>query len=233
MFNKILILLLTLFLSSCYIKYNDKNICKEKNIDFINLNKASLESICNYKKKLRNIILKDNVLNIDNFYTLSKIDINSWKYILWFIDNNISNVKKIQLYYILKNIYKYSDEDIEKIIWLLDTKYKNIWISTDRIVLAENLLTQVFEWQEETINWIQNASWNLNYSDLEFLNIIFTLEPERFNNINLVADLNWWYNILKDEKTRKLYIDITNRLLNNLNNNQSKEIINDFLNKFK
>lgn len=233
MFNKILILLLALLLWSCNANYNgiNKNVCKEEDLNFINLDKTSLKNICNYKDKLKNIILKDNELNIDNFYTLSKIDIDSWKYILWNIDNNISTIEKIQLYYILKYIYKHSDENIENKLWFIDKEYKNFWISTERIVLAERLLTQVFAWDEETMDWKQKASWSLTYKDLVFLNIVFKFEPERFNNISLVADLIWWYNVLKDEKSRELYITIFKNLLPKLNNKQSKEIINNFLKK--
>lgn len=228
MFYKIFVLLLTLFLSSCYINDN-KNICKDDNIDFIKWDELSFINICNYKEKLKNLILKNNSFNINEFYILSKIDIDSWEYILWNIDNNMSEIQKIQLYYILKEIYNYNDENIENKLWPIETKYKNLWVSTERIISAENLFTQVFEWQEETINGIQNASWNLSYNDLEFLNIIFTLEPERFNNINLVTDLMWWYNVLKDEQSRKLYIDIMKHLLDTVNNNQSKEMIHIFL----
>jgi len=212
MFYKILVLLLTLLLSSCYINDN-KNICKDDNIDFIKWDELSFINICNYKEKLKNLILKNNSFNINDFYRVSKIDINSWEYILWNIDNNMSEIQKIQLYYILKEIYNYNDENIENKLWPIETKYKKLWVSTERIISAENLFIQVFEWQEETINGIQNASWNLSYNDLEFLNIIFTLEPERFNNINLVTDLMWWYNVLKDEQSRKLYIDIMKHLL--------------------
>lgn len=227
---KILTLLLILFLSSCSIDY-DKNTCEEKSIDFLTSDQVSFTNICNYKEKLKNIILKDNILNIEDFYTVSKIDIDSWEYILWNINSKMSDVQKIQLYYILKEIYNYSDEDIENKLWFIEAKYKNLWISTQKVVLAENLLTQVFQWQEDTINGIQNASWNLNYNDLEFLHIIFILEPERFNNINLVSDLIWWYNVLKDEPSKKLYKDIMKYLFNNVHNNQSKEIIGNFLNK--
>lgn len=230
MFYKILVLLLTLFLSSCYLN-DSKNICKDENIDFIKWDELSFKHICDYKEKLKNLILNNNILNINDFYTVSKIDIDSWEYIFWNIDNNISKVKKIQLYYILKEIYNYSDDSIETKLWPIETKYKNLWVSTERIVSAENLFTQVFEWQEETIDWIQKASWNLSYNDLEFLDIVFTLEPERFNNINLVTDLMWWYNVLKDEQSRKLYLNIMKHLLNNLNNNQSKEMIHIFFNK--
>ena len=47
--------------------------------------------------------------------------------------------------------------------------------------------------------------------------------------INLVTDLMWWYNVLKDEQSRKLYIDIMKHLLDTVNNNQSKEMIHIFL----
>lgn len=230
MFYKIFVLLLTLLLSSCYTNDN-KNICKDENIDFIKWDEWSFTNICNYQEKLKNLILKNNSFNINDFYRVSKIDINSWEYILWNIDNNMSEIQKIQLYYILKEIYNYNDENIENKLWPIETKYKNLWVSTERIISAENLFTQVFEWQEETINGIQNASWNLSYNDLEFLNIIFTLEPEKFNNINLVTDLMWWYNVLKDEQSRKLYIDIMKHLLDTVNNNQSKEMIHIFFNK--
>lgn len=235
MFNKILILLLTLLLSSCNTNHSDinKKVCNEENVNFINLDKTSLTNICNYKEKLKNIILKNNKLNIDDFYTLSKIDIDSWKYILWNIDNNISIIEKIQLYYILKNIHNYSDENIKNKLWFIDKEYKNFWISTERIVLAERLLTQIFEWDEETLYWVQKASWSLTYKDIVFLNIVFKFEPERFNNISLVADLTWWYNVLKDKKSRELYITIFKNLLPKLNNKQSKEIINNFLKNVK
>lgn len=49
--------------------------------------------------------------------------------------------------------------------------------------------------------------------------------------INLVTDLMWWYNVLKDEQSRKLYIDIMKHLLDTVNNNQSKEMIHIFFNK--
>ncbi len=49
--------------------------------------------------------------------------------------------------------------------------------------------------------------------------------------INLVTDLIWWYNVLKDEQSRKLYIDIMKHLLDTVNNNQSKEMIHIFFNK--
>ncbi|MGE4443843.1 MAG: hypothetical protein AB7E37_02545 [Candidatus Altimarinota bacterium] len=228
MFYKIFVLLLTLFLSSCYINDN-KNICKDDNIDFIKGDELSFINICNYKEKLKNLILKNNSFNINEFYILSKIDIDSGEYILGNIDNNMSEIQKIQLYYILKEIYNYNDENIENKLGPIETKYKNLGVSTERIISAENLFTQVFEGQEETINGIQNASGNLSYNDLEFLNIIFTLEPERFNNINLVTDLMGGYNVLKDEQSRKLYIDIMKHLLDTVNNNQSKEMIHIFL----
>ncbi|MDD3646516.1 MAG: hypothetical protein PHH06_03835 [Candidatus Gracilibacteria bacterium] len=235
MFNKILILLLTLLLSSCNTNHSDinKKVCNEENVNFINLDKTSLTNICNYKEKLKNIILKNNKLNIDDFYTLSKIDIDSGKYILGNIDNNISIIEKIQLYYILKNIHNYSDENIKNKLGFIDKEYKNFGISTERIVLAERLLTQIFEGDEETLYGVQKASGSLTYKDIVFLNIVFKFEPERFNNISLVADLTGGYNVLKDKKSRELYITIFKNLLPKLNNKQSKEIINNFLKNVK
>ena len=228
MFYKILVLLLTLLLSSCSMK----NLCQEEEIYFVE-NMSSFKHICNYKEKLKDRILRDNGLNIENFYFLSKNDIEAWKYILWYIDkNNVTHIQKIQLYSILKNMYDYSDEKIESKIWFIEPKYKNLWVSIERIIWAENLLTQVFEWQEETMDWVwRDATWYLTYEELEFLYIVFTFEPERFNSINLVSDLSWWYRTLVDEKSKKLYKDMMKYVWNNVESEISKEMVSNFFQK--
>ena len=122
----------------------------------------------------------------------------------------------------------YNLKETESII-LCDYQ-ERFWIWLDRIISAENLLTQVFEWKMDTINWVEEADWKLTYNELLFLKQIFKKEPGKFDSINLVANLKWWYNILDDEKSRILYIEIMNNLLKKVKSEDSKIIIDSFLN---
>lgn len=99
--------------------------------------------------------------------------------------------------------------------------------------MAENLLTQIFDWEEDTLEWIKLTKWFLSYNELLFLEIVFSLEPERFNKINLVSDLEWWYNSLQDSKSRKLFLEIINKLYTTLSNKTSLSIIKNFLEDHK
>jgi len=230
--NIIWLFLLLIIITSCSLDSISWDKCEENEVSIFDLTKDSLKKTCDYKKKSLAYVKRGDNFDIDFFLKISKIDKDSWDYILNNIDNTqFSVIEKIQIYYILKKIYSYENSIIEYKIWNLDEKYKSMWVSLHRINLAENLLTINYEDSEDDFDWVITNFGPLSYEDVKFLEFIFDLEPERFDSINLVSDLSWWYNVLIDNKSRELYTNIMKKLLWRVWTEASGDVIKRFLNK--
>lgn len=224
--GKIILLLSFLIITSCSYGINEEKKCVDEKIS---LSMESFVWICDYKNKLFLLVHRNNEINIADLFEISKIDLDAWKYIFEnFNKNKLSEIEKIQIYFILKEVYNYQDSEIEFIIWEIKNQYKQLKVSLHRIILAENLLTTDYELGEDEFDGIVEDYWPLLYDDVLFLEIIFDVEPQRFDSINLVTELEWWYNVLNNQ-WKELYIKIMKKLLKNSDNEVSIGVLNRFL----
>jgi hypothetical protein len=159
-----------------------------------------------------------NILNINKVYEYSKANNSNWYEILNSInEKNIGEIEKIQLYYIFKEILKYDENYIISKLWKIDKEYRTLNIKIEKIINAENLI--IDSWNNKIV---------LNFNELKFLEIIFKLEPKRYNNISLLTDLIWTYNNLENKKNKELFFKIIEKLRLDLKND-NLDLINDFM----
>ncbi len=200
--------------------------CVEKKISF---DTQLFEWICDYKNKAFLYVNRHNDFYVNEFLDFSNIDLEVWKYILKHLNKEkLWEVDKIQMYYILSDIYKYSDVEINEIVWKIDQNYKYLDTTLARIILAENLLTTDYTLDKNEFDDPTTDNLPLLHSDVKFLQIVFTLEPQRFDSINLASSLRSWYDVL-DEKSKILYVQIMKNLLNKTNQEFSKGALTSFL----
>lgn len=214
--------------------YDKKNKCV--NLDWflegMILEEWKYKMLCEYKKKFdeEGFSLRDIYLlsKSDKEYALSKLhEYNDYK--------ELDDIETIQLYLILNRIYLFNDIKIKNDFWI-NLKDDYLFLksySFKNLFSVENLLLQGFEWEVETLYWIQMANWKLTYNDVLYLQLIFELEPSRFTSINLEADIEWGYKVLKDEKSKIIYKEIMFDLSKNIKNKESKIIIDRFLDFIK
>ena len=198
--KKILFLILCFSLFSC-------NKCVEKDIWF----ETDIKNICNIKSKASDYILKDKKSIANNLYEISTKDYDIWLNFLQnnkdiVSKNNLSYTQKIKLYYILKDIFKYTPSQIKNDFNLeIDKKYLNLNLKIDRVILWENLLVQVFNKNDLEFdnNWNKVWSvWYLTLDEILYLQDIFSHNIELYDSINLVSSISDAYNSIKNDETK-------------------------------
>ncbi len=192
------VLFLCLSLFSC-------NKCVEKDIWFEN----DIKNICNIDVKASDYILKDKKSIANNLYEISTKDYDIWLNFLQnnkdiVSKNNLSYTQKIKLYYILKDIFKYTPSQIKNDFNLeIDKKYLNLNLKIDRVILWENLLVQVFNKNDLEFdnNWNKVWSvWYLTLDEILYLQDIFSHNIELYDSINLVSSISDAYNSIKNDE---------------------------------
>jgi len=221
---KKIVILISLVLIFFLVKYfyTSKNKCIESNTEnnYKFLEEWKFNKICNYKN-----IFNELWYDLNSIYLLSKSDKNfALEKIKEYLKKEIDNVEKFQIYFILNKVYWYNWEKIKNNFNLNFSRYIKInkENNIEQILLAENLLTKEFNWN----NYLKSK-------EISLLKIIFELEPKRFNSINLIANLKDWYNSIKNKQDKKEFLEIMKKLSNNLENKESKKIISNFLNNIK
>ena len=192
------VLFLCLSLFSC-------NKCVEKDIWF----ESDIKNICNIDVKANDYILKDKKSIANNLYEISTKDYDIWLNFLQnnkdiVSKNNLSYTQKIKLYYILKDIFKYTPSQIKDDFNLeIDKKYLNLNLKIDRVILWENLLVQVFNKNDLEFDNNWNKVWNIWYLTLDeilYLQDIFSQNIELYDSINLVSSISDAYNSIKNDE---------------------------------
>ena len=114
--KKIIYIFILLILTSCNI--SNENCINNDFVFISSLNYDTIINTCNYNTKLKERIYYENSFVPEGFYYLSNISTDLWINFLDFLKKDNPNfkiweVEKIELYYILKNLYNYSDSYIE------------------------------------------------------------------------------------------------------------------------
>lgn len=255
--KKIILLIAFFSLVSCS---NLKNDCEDNNFhDFSKLDYEDILNTCNYMEKLKNSTY-DKTLHIPSFYKLSRIDISLWKNLLDCLkinklDLNLWEVDKIKMYYILKNLYGYSEDYIEDNMWIkIDEKYKNYNLALHRLILWENLLIwwdyeewfwnyyeiigekYVLDKELKITGFIMNEEWKItNYvtnDEIRYLKEMIELDVRLYDEIVVASADEQIINSL-DREGKKLYIELLQTVLDNSNNQTTIYFVKKYLEDFK
>lgn len=196
--KKFLFLILCFSLFSC-------GKCVKKDIWF----ESDIKNICNIDVKASDYILKDKKSISNNLYEISTKGYDIWLNFLQnnkdlVSKNNLSYTQKIKLYYILKDIFKYTPSQIKDDFNLeIDKKYLNLNLKIDRVILWENLLVQVFNKNDLEFDTNWNKVWSIWYLTLDeilYLQDIFNQNIELYDSINLVSSISDAYNSIKNDE---------------------------------
>lgn len=215
-------------LSSCTYSTTNEMSCIERDVSFSILkDQNKLINTCDFREKSLDFVNSFDVKRISTLYSLASTDKNIWLYVIQNSDlNPYSASEKVQLYYILRDVYQYGDILIEQLIWNMSEEYKNIVLPIWHIVLWEDLLTtdyrDVQNWDTEW--WV--IEWGLEYlryEHLKFLEILFSENPERIKNISSIMSLDWAYETLEDERSRELLKKILQDLLSYIENDTDSQ----------
>jgi hypothetical protein len=218
-----------LFLTWC--TWVEKIECKDRKISIPWETQESIYKVCNYKEELVEEFKAYNY-DLEYLFEVWKIDKKLGKHLVKSIDtSSFWKVYNMKLYYILKQEYNMTNDEIKQYIQTIDKNYKQLQLDTWHIILWENLLTIDYSAPEEEIEWWFGELKYLSYEHIKYLDILFQLEPQRFEKITLVSPLDWIFTSLKNDESKELYMQIFTNLLEKLENPNAKSIIGKFLDK--
>lgn len=213
------IALIPLLLSWCSIWVKKPKCVKQEIIENLySISVNELQNICNYKEIALDSIEKelDSWVRFQSLYNFLKQHKETWLYVMKNIDIDIfSYIDKLKLYYVLWIEYEMTEKEVETIVGKMKEEHKGLYMSSWHFAFWELLLTTDYnnyvnqESRKEIEWWYRTWSLHyLRYDHVKYLNIIFSLEPQRLIDNFVISDVISPYETLQDDESKELYVSM-------------------------
>lgn len=188
---------------------------------------------CQDIDELKRFTYLEDSFRSEYFYHLSKKDLELWKEYFSYLkekehDFHIWEVDKVELYYIFKDLYGYSDEYIEKeLSVIIDDQYKHYDLELKRLILWQNLLVW---WDCDAPNcdgYIPNYITN---DELKYLYDTIQLDVSR--EVIMVSSIDDVYTSI-DEEGKIIFINMLEYIKQHAPSWDVEEITKWYLEKFR